>query len=116
MTPMQFVGCSDESCPFNLSKTCRAPYIAIDEEGRCMIREGGPFTTPSPTEQYVEIRECRCQKCNSWELDEETGIGTCGLRDSLVFIQQKDQQVGPKCTVFEKQISQPGFTAPNVGT
>ena len=122
MTPMQFVSCNDESCPFNTQRTCRAPWLTVDENGKCMIRENGPFTTPSATEQYVEIRSCSCQKCNNWEVDEATGVGTCGLRDSLAFVWHKnpdvketDQALGPVCTVYEKQIAQPGFTAPNVG-
>lgn len=108
---MQFVSCSDESCPFNEGKNCRAKLIAINELGQCMIRENGPFSDKSQTEQYVEIRECRCQKCNHWELDEELNVGRCGLADSLHFMQHKDEQLGPKCIVFEKQITQPGFSA-----
>jgi len=111
---MQFVTCNDGSCPLNQQGSCRAPFIALDDQGRCLIREGGPFTNIAQTEQYVEIKECRCQKCASWELDEETNVGRCGLGDSLTFVQHKDQQVGPKCNVFDKQIAQPGFTAPNV--
>lgn len=114
MIPMQFVACGDESCPMNEGRTCRAPFIAIDDEGRCMIREGGPFTLKSSTENYVEIRECRCQKCNFWELDEANLVGACGLRENLFFEQHKDQPLGPKCSAFEKQIEKPGFSAPNV--
>lgn len=111
MPEMQFVACSDESCPLNQQKSCRAPFIAIDENGRCMIREGGPFANMAQTEQYVEIRECRCQKCASWELDEVHQVGSCGLKESLTFVQKKDEQIGPKCTVIDKQIAQPGFSA-----
>lgn len=114
MTPMQFITCSDEGCPFNKDKSCRAPFVMIDDNGRCLIRDHGPFTFKSETEQYVEIRECRCQKCNHWELDESINMGTCGLRENLHFIQHKDEPVGPKCSNFEKQIEQPGFNAPNV--
>jgi hypothetical protein len=79
-----------------------------------MIRVGGPFENKSQTEQYVEIRECRCQKCNSWELDEVMNIGVCGLRADLFFAQYKNEELGPKCNVFDKQIATPGFSAPNV--
>lgn len=114
MTPMQFVSCSDTACPFNEGKSCRAPFIAINELGQCMIREYGPFENKATTESYVEIRECRCQKCHHWELDDASNVGTCGLRDDLVFIQLKDLVLGPKCNAYNKQISSPGFSAPNV--
>lgn len=114
MTPMQFVACGDESCPLNESKSCRAPFIAIDENGQCMIRENGPFLNKSQTENYVEIRECRCQKCNHWEKDQATEVGTCGLREDLFFNSFKNEALGPKCSALEKQIEKPGFSAPNV--
>lgn len=113
MTPMQFVSCSDVSCPFNELKQCRAPFIAIDEQGLCVIKEGGPFGNKSQTERYVEIKECRCQLCNYWELDDSTNIGSCGLRENLHFEARKDL-VGPKCSTYDKQIEKPGFSAPNV--
>jgi len=114
MPTMQFISCSDESCPFNEGKSCRAPFIAINEVGKCMIREDGPFVNKAPTENYVEIRECRCQKCNHWELDEALNIGRCGLGESLFMVQYKNEPLGPKCNTFTKQIAQPGFSAPNV--
>ena len=114
MSTMQFVTCGDESCPFNENKTCRAPFIAINELGLCMIREGGPFKDKSDVDKYVEIRECRCQKCNFWELDEALNIGRCGLGDPLFFNQTENSPLGPKCSTYEKQIGQPGFSAPNV--
>ena len=111
MSTIQFVSCADESCPFNEGKGCRAPFIAINELGQCMIREGGPFENKSATENYVEIKECRCQKCNFWELDEAINVGRCGLGENLFFMQYKDLQLGPKCNVFDKQIPEPGFSA-----
>ena len=75
MPTMQFISCSDESCPFNEGKSCRAPFIAINEVGKCMIREDGPFVNKAPTENYVEIRECRCQKCRRIRLDRLVGGG-----------------------------------------
>ena len=111
---MQFVSCSDDSCPLNVDKQCRAAFIAIGDDGKCMIRDGGPFDNKSPTESYVEILECRCQKCNHWELDEEHNMGSCGLRDSLFFDKPRMSSAAPKCSIIAKQITQPGFSAPNV--
>lgn len=112
MSTTQFVSCGDQSCPFNESKTCMAPFIAINEQGFCMIREGGPFDNKAQSENYVEIKECRCQKCNYWELDEAINVGRCGFGEKLFFVQYKDAPLGPKCNTFDKQIEQPGFSAP----
>lgn len=113
--PMQFVACNDITCPFNQTKQCRAPFIAIGPDGKCLIRDGGPFENKSETEKYVEIRTCLCQKCNYWELDEARQVGSCGFREDLFFSQARDEDKAlgkPECDTYKKQISQPGFTAP----
>jgi hypothetical protein len=114
MIPRQFVTCSDESCPFCEEKQCRSPFVVINEKGQCSIRESGPYDNKASTESYVEIRECQCQKCNHWEVDEYLNMGACGFRESLVFAQYKNEPLGPKCREFEKQIPPPGFAANNV--
>ena len=110
----QFVSCSDQSCPFNEQKGCRSPFIIVVENGKCSIRESGPFDNKASIETYVDIKECRCQKCHHWELDEATNIGRCGFADSLFFNQYRNEPLGPICNTFEKQVQQPGFSAPNV--
>lgn len=114
MAPMQFVSCNDITCPLNEGKQCRAPFIAVGVDGKCLIRDNGPLDGKSETEKYVEIRTCQCQKCNYWELDEARNVGSCGLRESLFFSQDRneDKTLGkPECDTYKKQISQPGFSA-----
>lgn len=112
MTPLAFVACNDTACPLNEGKQCRAPFIAVNEHGICIIRDSGPHHNKSETERYVEIMECQCQKCNHWEVDEAKNVGSCGFRDKLFFNQFKlaDGTYGPPtCNEIAKQISQPGF-------
>ena len=93
----------------NCDKQCRAPFIAVEEDGRCIIKDEGPYGKKSDTERYVEIEECRAQKCNHWEKDEVTGRGTCNLSSEMFFLAGK---IGPpKCVDFLKQIDEPGFAA-----
>lgn len=114
MIPVYFVACTDITCPLNQDRQCRAPFISIDSDGKCMIREGGPFHGKSPTEKHVEIIECQCQKCHHWELDEATNIGACGLRADLFFRQEigKDSVLGPpSCNEYSKQVNPPDSRA-----
>jgi 23S rRNA G2445 N2-methylase RlmL len=112
-TPMRFVACTEESCPMNDTRQCRAQWISFDEHGFCLVRMEGLTGKKSPTERHVEITECRCQKCNHWELDETAcaNIGSCGLGADLVVIQHKNQPLGPKCSIFDRQISEPPYSA-----
>ena len=85
MIPIQFVSCTVTKCPMNEEKQCRAPLIMVDEHGFCITKEEGPHENKSPVEQYVEIRECKCKDCDSWEEDFDTDLGRCGLEDRLSF-------------------------------
>lgn len=85
MIPIQFVSCTVTKCPMNADKQCRAPLIMVDEHGFCVTKEDGPHENKSDVEQYVEIRECKCQECDSWEMDFDTDLGRCGLEDRLSF-------------------------------
>ena len=109
MSAFQFVSCSDTSCPMNADKQCRAPLITVDDEGLCAIKEKGPFNGKAPSEKHVEILECLCQKCDAWELDEASNIGSCGLRTPLFFEKARDADGEllkcPKCNDYAKQIS-----------
>ena len=76
----------------------------------------GNHEEKSPTEGYVEIKECKCQECDSWELDydvkddEGNPTGRCGLEDSLSFVSRVDpveEEEGPKCLIFENQVGTP---------
>lgn len=106
---VQFVSCNDTSCPMNQSKTCRAPYLFVDENGNCKIKHG-PKEEPSPIEKYVELRECRNCKCNQWVLDEASQLGQCNLRADLFFFSDtKKPEDKPICFEYMKQITEPGF-------
>lgn len=113
MENMQFVTCNETTCPFNEGRECRASFLMIDSNGKCVIKDKGPFDGKAVTQNYVDIRECRCKVCNHWEKDELTEIGQCGLRDSLHFNQRKvdpNQPTGPSqaaCSTFEQQVEQP---------
>lgn len=114
MTPMQFVSCSDTTCPMNQDKQCRAPFITINQDGTCKIRDAGPYDGKAETEKYVEIKECQCSKCNHWEQNAATLIGACGLHSNLFFDRKKVQEDAygkPVCDTFHKQITPPGFAA-----
>jgi len=93
----------------------------VDEDGRCAIRDGGPHEDKSPTEKYVELRECNCKSCNHWEEDKATQKGDCGLHEDLFFKilnikdeynPKKSQPDGPFCHAYDKQIPKtPPFQA-----
>ena len=110
---IQFVSCNDESCPLNEGKNCRASWLMVDEDGKCAIRDQC-HDEKSTIETYVDLKECRCESCNNWELDEASQIGQCGLREDLFFRlkktlkDKKEVFLGPFCFSYEKQISEPG--------
>jgi hypothetical protein len=99
---LQFVSCNDTSCPLNQSKQCRAPFIFVDENGTCSIRNAGPHDNKAEVETYVDLKRCDCTKCDNWEED-LLGAGTCGFRGNLFFT---DKNI---CHEFEKQVGEPGF-------
>jgi hypothetical protein len=109
MKQMQFVGCSATECPFNEMKQCRAPYITMDKEGKCMIMDGGPFEGKAEIERHVEIRSCACETCAHFERDELTNVGGCGLYEPLFFSRTLSQEGGPVCSTFAKQIDAPPY-------
>jgi len=112
----QFVACAAKDCPYNTDRECRASSIVVDDEGRCLDKtvEGGQR---SPTETYVELRECKCESCISWEerVYREGGVikkqGQCGLGSSLYFKYRDDSFDGPFCNAHDKQITEPAFRA-----
>jgi hypothetical protein len=69
----------------NEDKQCRAPLITVDENGFCTVKNEGPHENKSDIERHVEIRECKCKECDSWEEDFDTDLGRCGLEDRLSF-------------------------------
>ena len=104
MGSRQFVACSDEKCPMNQERQCRASLISVDEDGLCLVRN----LPPSPkagTEGYVELAECRCTSCIYWEIDEIEELGKCSLGTDLHFTMRNS------CHDYEKQIKEPGYTA-----
>lgn len=111
----RFVSCTATSCPMNSDKQCRAPFLMVDQEGKCLIMDNGPHECKSPTENYVDIKECRCKGCNHWELNESghQPIGSCGLGADLFFrlIKDDDGVASAGCHDFQKQIKPPDFTA-----
>lgn len=111
MTPMRFVSCTDADCPLNESNVCRASFIRIGNSGRCKAKKDHVSQPKSQTDQYVEIQECQCQKCDHWEFDQSTGAGSCALGNDLVFLKTSNS---PLCNDYMKQIDSPGFTATNV--
>lgn len=106
---VQFVSCNDEACPFNEDRQCRAVWMMVDEDGKCAIRSQ-PHDQKSETESYVDLKECRCESCDNWEFDEFSKLGQCGLRTDLHFQSRKkaEDEVGPYCYSYEKQIREPG--------
>lgn len=82
----------------------------VDQDGRCIVRHDGPHENKSVTDNYVEIRECSCQKCNHWELENDGETGKCGLGAGLALV-DKSEDHGPICSDYKKQIGEPGFAA-----
>lgn len=113
MKQMQFVTCTATSCPFNEMKQCRAPYITVDKDGKCLIMAGGPFDGKSQTERHVEIRSCSCETCAHFErdplADPNAKEGVCGLCEPLVFSKEQAGDGPPVCMTFAKQIDAPPF-------
>lgn len=85
MIPIQFVSCTVTQCPMNEDKQCRAPLIMVDEHGFCITKDEGPHEDKADVECYVKIHECKCEDCDSWEMDFGTDLGRCGLEDRLSF-------------------------------
>lgn len=118
---LQFVACNAVDCPMNEGKQCRSPWIMVDKDGKCAIRDQ-PMTDKSQVETYVEIKECRCKSCDQWELNEVNKMGQCGFREDLFFrlrktldYKNKVCMAGPFCFTYEKQIDEPDpFAASNV--
>lgn len=108
---IQFISCTATDCPLNCDKQCRAPYIMVDEAGKCAIRDGGPYLGKSAIENYVDLRECKCSSCSFWERNEVSQLGQCGFRADLAFSYKKgtDQKTteGPFCRERQKQIDSP---------
>lgn len=99
----------------NQDKQCRSPFIVVSEDGTCEVcLNNGPFGVKSATENYVELRECKCFACDRWELDEASGFGACSLHGDLFFDVRRaaeDIPEAPKCSEYDKQIEPPGFAA-----
>jgi len=110
--PSCFVACTDLECPLNEDRKCRSTFLSIDELGCCVLRNNGPYDPKSPTDNYVEIAECLCQKCEFWELDEALGIGKCGRAADLSFMGERDSEGFPYCVCREiaGQINPPKFS------
>ena len=113
----QFIACKAEDCPYNAERQCRSPSIVVDNDGRCLgkVAEG---VCKSSVEAYVELRECRCESCTSWEerVYREAGIlkklGQCGFGSDLYFqYKNKDLLEGPFCNHHERQVNEPAFRA-----
>lgn len=105
---VQFIACSETSCPMNEDKQCRSPFVLVDHAGHCLIRENGPHDEKSQTESYVDLQECGCKKCAHWE-ENPYGAGDCGFRADLFF--RRLAEGGPVCSQFADQIGEPGYTA-----
>lgn len=110
----RFVACTCISCPMNGDKQCRAPFLMVDEDGHCLIKDAGPYTNKAPTESYVDIMECRCKSCQHNEKDESmaTPRFVCGLGEDLFFkLRQVNDKEVALCHAYEKQVTNflPGF-------
>ena len=103
---MNFVSCNLTSCPLNEQRQCRSPFLMVDIDGKCAISENGPFDNKSAIENYVEVKECNCKRCNFWERNEVTGLGKCGNTEPLHF---NDRNKKASCNGFETQIDEPSF-------
>jgi len=103
----QFVACANVSCPYNEQRQCRAASITVSEEAECLAKDEKAPGKKSGTENYVDIKECRCKECRSWEIDEyaKEQVGQCGFRADLLF---NDKGL---CNEKETQIKEPGFMA-----
>jgi len=101
---MNFVSCSVSTCPLNESKQCRAPFLMVDLNGNCALLKTGPYDNKSLIENYVEVKECNCKRCNYWERNEASGLGKCGNTEPLHF-DKRDEKA--KCHAVETQIEEP---------
>lgn len=101
---MNFVSCSMTSCQLNEMRQCRAPFLMVDINGDCVILESGPHDNKSQVENYVEVKECNCKRCNYWERNEVNGLGKCGNTEPLHF---GNRLTKSKCHSVELQIDEP---------
>jgi len=107
---IQFISCLATSCPLNEDKQCRSPSITVDADGKCMIRDAGPYNAKSETENYVNLQNCSCKGCRHWEGDDSDTVGQCGFRENLFFSLLEGEEI-PTCDEFQRRIGQPGFMA-----
>jgi hypothetical protein len=107
--PSQFISCTEHRCPMNQERRCRSAFISVDENGCCTIRNNGPYNPRSQTDNYVEITECLCQKCQWWEVDEAARLGKCGFNCALAFLIGDDENGIPysRCREISSQIEPP---------
>lgn len=103
---MQFVTCNCDKCGLNENRECRAISLRVDEDGLCLTI--GSETVKSPVQNYVEVDECLNEGCDSWEEDEGTGKGRCGMEEPLHFVMVGER---PTCSVYFKQVGQPPWSA-----
>ena len=104
---MTFVTCSEESCPSNCLKSCRAKALSVGAKAEC--EAFAKKVDKSLTDNYVDVEGCAVSKCDHWEIDEATNKGKCGFSGDLHF--SKMEGAPPICMEFKTQIGQPGFAA-----
>lgn len=106
---MNFVSCNLTTCPLNEQRQCRSPFLMVDLDGKCVIPATGTHDTKSPIENYVEVKECNCKRCDYWVRNEVSGLGQCGNTEPLHFnLRNQDLAV---CNTYENQIEEPTFGA-----
>jgi len=108
--PSLFIACTECDCPLNENRRCRSSFISVDENGYCTIRNNGPYDPKSLTDNYVEVIECLCQRCQWWEIDEAHNVGRCGFNTELAFLTDRDLETGTprsRCREIVGQIEPP---------
>jgi hypothetical protein len=107
---LQFIACKAEDCPLNQDRQCRAPFIMVGPDGRCLMRDDHvPAGPKSATENYVDLRACQCSGCDFWERDEANQSGKCGFGADLAFAYDSSKALaGPYCLEFAGQVSRTG--------
>lgn len=106
MENMQFVTCNHQTCPFNADRTCRARIIWVDEQGFCLGEDFKEHNDKSPTNQYVNVAECRNQACDNFDIDRASECGMCNLNSSLHFdsLEISDENKKPICHWFNNRV------------
>lgn len=107
MEAIQFITCNCDKCGFNEGRGCRASSVCVDENGYCLADDNK--AQKSPVHSYVKIDECENEECDSWEYDEATDKGRCGLEESLHFAPGEDDK--PLCWTYFRQIGSPPWSA-----